>query len=81
MKKKMILIVIMGLMILYTANVLFGKSLLKEEYIANYLDGELTDKIPSKNEAVFTKAVCDNDVNISISETKLKGILKKCNWL
>lgn len=65
MKKKMILIVIMGLMILYTANVLFGKSLLKEEYIANYLDGELTDKIPSKNEAVFTKAVCDNDVNIS----------------
>lgn len=65
MKKKMILIVIMGLMILYTANVLFGKSLLKEEYIANYLDGELTDKIPSKNESVFTKAVCDNDVNIS----------------
>lgn len=65
MKKKMILIVIMGLIILYTANVLFGKSLLKEEYIANYLDGELTDKIPSKNEAVFTKAVCDNDVNIS----------------
>ena len=65
MKKKMILIVIIGLMILYTANVLFGKSLLKEEYIANYLDGELTDKIPSKNEAVFTKAVCDNDVNIS----------------
>ena len=65
MKKKMILIVIMGLMILYTLNVLFGKSLLKEEYIANYLDGELTDKIPSKNEAVFTKAVCDNDVNIS----------------
>ena len=61
----MILIVIMGLMILYTLNVLFGKSLLKEEYIANYLDGELTDKIPSKNEAVFTKAVCDNDVNIS----------------
>ena len=65
MKKKMILIVIMGLMILYTLNVLFGKSLLKEEYIANYLDGKLTDKIPSKNEAVFTKAVCDNDVNIS----------------
>ena len=65
MKKKMILIVIIGLMILYTANVLFGKSLLKEEYIANYLDGKLTDKIPSKNEAVFTKAVCDNDVNIS----------------
>lgn len=65
MKKKMILIVIIGLMILYTANVLFGKSLLKEEYIANYLDGELTDKIPSKNESVFTKAVCDNDVNIS----------------
>lgn len=65
MKKKMILIVIMGLMILYTANVLFGKSLLKEEYIANYLDGKLTDKIPNKNESVFTKAVCDNDVNIS----------------
>lgn len=65
MKKKMILIVIMGLMILYTLNVLFGKSLLKEEYIANYLDGELTDKIPSKNEAVFTKAVCDNEVNVS----------------
>lgn len=65
MKKKMILIVIIGLMILYTANVLFGKSLLKEEYIANYLDGKLTDKIPSKNEAVFTKAVCDNEVNVS----------------
>lgn len=65
MKKKMILIVIIGLMILYTLNVLFGKSLLEEEYIANYLDGELTDKIPSKNESVFTKAVCDNDVNIS----------------
>ena len=65
MKKKMILIVIMGLMILYTLNVLFGKSLLKEEYIANYLDGKLTDKIPSKNEAVFTKAVCDNEVNVS----------------
>ena len=65
MKKKMILIVIMGLMILYTANVLFGKSLLEEEYIANYLDGKLTDKIPSKNEAVFTKAVCDNEVNVS----------------
>lgn len=65
MKKKMILIVIIGLMILYTANVLFGKSLLKEEYIANYLDGELTDKIPSKNESVFTKAVCDNEVNVS----------------
>ena len=61
----MILIVIIGLMILYTLNVLFGKSLLKEEYIANYLDGKLTDKIPSKNEAVFTKAVCDNEVNVS----------------
>ena len=45
MKKKMILIVIIGLMILYTANVLFGKSLLKEEYIANYLDGKLINTV------------------------------------
>lgn len=36
----------------------------KSDTVSIYLNNEITDGIPLKNAAVFSKAICDDDVNV-----------------
>lgn len=64
---------------------LFTKKRIDDETLAVYVNDELQNSIPKKGEALFKKAICDNDVKVSWDDDKwglyvsnLKG-KTKCN--
>ncbi len=88
MKQKLSIILILGLVIfIIVKNNNFRKTYLEEsDTVGVYINNELSDKIPSKDEAIFYKAICD-DENVSVSWDNdswgllLKNLTKKakCN--
>ena len=88
MKQKLSIILILGLVIfIIVKNNNFRKTYLEEsDTVGVYINNELSDKIPSKDEATFYKAICD-DKNVSVSWDNdswgllLKNLTKKakCN--
>ena len=63
MKKRIILLLMIVLIIELT--IFSGEVGLKTENMAIYVNNELKDSIPSKEEAMFYKAICDSDVEAS----------------
>lgn len=61
--KKMIIVIILGIIFLQVINLEIGKKLLDSNNVISYVDNVLTSEIPSKNDAVFEKAVCDDEVS------------------
>ncbi len=88
MKQKLSIILILGLVIfIIVKNNNLRKTYLEESNtVGVYINNELSDKIPSKDEATFYKAICD-DENVSVSWDNdswgllLKNLTKKakCN--
>ena len=63
MKKRMLILIILGILFLQVINLEFGKKLLDSDNALVYVDNALNSEIPSKNAAVFEKAVCDDEVS------------------
>ncbi len=79
MKQKLSIILILGLVIfIIVKNNNFRKTYLEEsDTVGVYINNELSDKIPSKDEATFYKAICD-DKNVSVSwDNESWGLLLK----
>ena len=79
MKQKLSIILILGLvMFIIVKNSDLRKTYLEEsDTVGVYINNELSDKIPSKDEAIFYKAICD-DENVSVSwDNESWGLLLK----
>ena len=79
MKQKLSIILIFGLGIfIIVKNSDLKKTYLEEsDTVGVYINNELSDKIPSKDEAIFYKAICD-DENVSVSwDNESWGLLLK----
>ena len=79
MKQKLSIILILGLVIfIIIKNNNLRKPYLEEsDTVGVYINNELSDKIPSKDEAIFYKAICD-DENVSVSwDNESWGLLLK----
>ncbi len=79
MKQKLSIILILGLvMFIIVKNSDLKKTYLEEsDTVGVYINNELSDKIPSKDEAIFYKAICD-DENVSVSwDNESWGLLLK----
>ena len=79
MKQKLSIILIFGLVIfIIVKNSDLKKTYLEEsDTVGVYINNELSDKIPSKDEAIFYKAIC-NDENVSVSwDNESWGLLLK----
>lgn len=60
-----ILMVIIILMVLGLTWALFSKRIVNSSEIASYLDDAYSDTLPTKENAVFDYALCDNDAEVS----------------
>ena len=63
-KRSILLIIIFFISIIILSVNSNNKYLVKEESLATYIDGEKTDSFPAKGTVAFSKAECDNNVNI-----------------
>lgn len=63
MKKRILILIILGILFLQVINLEFGKKLLDNDNALVYVDNALNSEIPSKNAVVFEKAVCDDEVS------------------
>lgn len=61
MKKIIRVLIIMLVGVIFIIN----RNIVSKNDIALYVDNQLKEVFPNKGEAIFTKAVCDNDVNTS----------------
>ena len=61
MKKiiRVLIIALVGVILIINRNIV------SKDNIALYVDNQLKEVFPNKEEAIFTKAICDNDVNTS----------------
>ena len=50
---------------IFSINNKFNYKTLNDNKVSIYLNNEKKDNIPSKNEAIFSKAICDDDVSVS----------------
>lgn len=50
---------------IFSINNIFSYKNLDDSKVSIYLNNEKKDDIPSKNEAIFSKALCDDDVSVS----------------
>ena len=65
MNKRIILLVIVFFISIIILSVnTNNKYLVKEESLATYIDGEKADSFPAKGTVAFSKADCDNNINI-----------------
>lgn len=52
------------LSILLLLSIIFLKTSSNNKEVAVYVDNKLSDTLPKKGEAIFSKAICDNDVKV-----------------
>lgn len=65
MKKKSFGILLGFIVIVIGISLIFNKKSNSDKELSFYLDNEITEVIPKKGEALFSKAVCDNDTKAS----------------
>ena len=78
-------VLIILLSILLLLSIIFSRTSSNNREVAVYVDNKLSDTFPKKGEAIFSKAICDNDVKVLWNNDtwslRITNLLKKtkCN--